>query len=33
MEERLEAAGRPVKEAPPAEQNALWEEAKKALAE
>jgi len=32
MEERLEAAGRPVKEAPPAEQNALWEEAKKALA-
>ena len=30
MEERLEAEGRPVKSATPEEQNALWEEAKKA---
>jgi hypothetical protein len=32
MEERLEAAGRPVKKAPPAEHNALREEAKRVLA-
>jgi ATP diphosphatase len=30
MEEKLEAAGRPVKSASPEEQNALWEEAKRA---
>jgi hypothetical protein len=32
MEERLEAAGHPVKEAPPAGQNALRGEAKRVLA-